>query len=122
LTDVVALYDSYAVEVKKDGLVLLRIPLWMCDNRDRAENTPEGLSFNTKVDFSLSLSLVQYAPPFNEEPGVTRKSKTRWPFYTDAPLEVLPQLGDQWQQYTFTPGRRYRDRTMPNKTKGVKVE
>ena len=104
VADVGALFDSYAVEVKKDGSTLLRVPLWMCDNAYPAAHTRAGLSFTRD---GVSISLVQYAPPFDEEPGVTRKCATRWPFYVNAPLEVTIRLGGLQQWYVFSPGPRY---------------
>lgn len=100
LADITAALESYAVQVKKDGLVYQQGPLYWCE---RIEVNMKECPFFPVVDRKIELSLIRWASPeFNRG--------HRWPFFVDEPLELCFTLGDQWWSYKFTPGKTYEER------------
>lgn len=108
LSDIRALLDSYAVEVWKDGLEYLRMPLTFCGSR--MLDPPHISTVETlfpAVDKKINLRLVQYEPPLMDD---DRERATRWPFYVDNTLTVMLFLGDQWWEYIFSTDKTYQNR------------
>ena len=99
--DVVALAQSYALEIRKDG----RVPLYHFSvGPDR---TKGPLRF-AQIDLSLEAVLLLANAPSEEWPNV------RVPFFVNDPAGVVILVGDQWWQYDFSPGKTYGDRAIPN--------
>ena len=103
--DVVALAQSYALEIRKDGRVQFRGPLYHFSvGPDR---TKGPLRF-AQIDLSLEAVLLLANAPSEEWPNV------RVPFFVNDPAGVVILVGDQWWQYDFSPGKTYGDRAIPN--------
>lgn len=115
IADVRALMDSYSVEVLKDSLVIFRGPLHACEMIERGPF--EATKYQAEklwdftfpvIDESLELRLIQYEPPTEEDAleGIHERA-TRWPFFVNSPLVIHFAIGEQWWQWTFTPGKVY---------------
>jgi len=104
LSDLIALLDSYSVEVHTEkGLSLLRCPVYML--------YPSLVMLDSGFGFAepVALKLCSHQEP-DDESG--RMLKTRWPFFVDQPLSVQFALGNQWWQYDFNPGKTYQERSI----------
>lgn len=123
LADVMALMDSYAVELSDRNHIYGRMPLIYCEGTGilkfgastlieefRATISPE---FTSPDD--LSLRLIQYSPPprdnYDREKGEPAAS-TRWPFYVTAQLELELAYEKKWWKFVFTPEKLYTERTV----------
>jgi hypothetical protein len=121
VNDTIALFDSYGLEVKKDGLILFSGALFFLSPGCVFESRPyfvpsmkawesftQQQTFFPKIDPSLSVRMVRWQPsPDNPR---TLTTHTRWPFYVDDPLAVYFSLEDQWWEFGFTPGSMYEER------------
>lgn len=116
-SDLAALSDSYGIEVKKNGLVYCRAPIWFfIQDGFRtldpfSKTSPVEDCFYPAIDQSFQISLVQDTP-FPEEDG-RQTFNTRWPFFVEAPLDLSVIYGRQFWTFIFTPGNEYRERRLP---------
>lgn len=114
VSDIEALFDSYAVILSRKGQELQAGPLWQqiqqiggigASQEPIEPFTSEQL--RPHIDHALELRMVQYEPPVEE----TRVA--RWPFWVESKLQVCFTFGDQWWQYDFSPGKTYTERLPP---------
>lgn len=133
LADMRAALDSYGVELKKNGMVVERIPIQLAAIRpviavledgpapgkqaDLAGEIRQAIGPNPIIpgwgehlsfdpDPSLELRLIRFEP-FREE-GLP--AYTRWPFFVERPMEIAFQFGEQWWSFKFSPGKTYEER------------
>ncbi len=131
LSDYQSLLESYAVELsqnRREGKALLSTPIiyirqigsidplrpfqireecgtaFAPPNNSLVKDWADGLF--TQVDESLKLRLLRHQPVSE----VGRPLFTRWPFFVEHKLDVCFTFGDQWWQFTFTPGKTYQER------------
>ena len=120
LSDSRALLDSYAVELRKDGVVMFCGPLHFCEMTETGRETSWDVRLGP--DPSLDLRLVRYEPPAEDDflEGI-RERATRWPFYVHEPLIICLSVDEQWWQWTFTPGKVYEERRFDGTEKLVRI-
>jgi hypothetical protein len=104
--DMMALLDSYAVEIRKNERVYFRSPVCFLQ-LDRGQGWPVALG--AEVDLTVSIELVQFEPD-DSDYFPRRSYSTRWPFYVVDPLAIRIRVTDQWSEYHFSPGNIYKDR------------
>ena len=105
--DVIAMAQSYALEVRKDGRIVLRAPL----NHFKIGPYPSRLADGpiiSVVDESLDVHLLILDTPEED-------TKARNPFFVNDPAKALITMGDQWWQYGFSPQKFYADRYIPRR-------
>lgn len=110
LADLLALLDSYMVEVWHGGILVRRCPISRI-----AFGTPlpsqavaePGLALDIQIDPTIDIRLAEYIPVGGETVG-----NHRWPFYVREPLTIKFTLGDQWWQFSFSPGKTCGDRAV----------
>lgn len=108
LSDIRALLDSYAVEVKKNNQTYLRAPIFMVDMPGPLESQPRGTDLFPAIDKTITLRLCRFEPA--PEDRQHQRPYTRWPFFVEHPLTILFTLEAQFWQFYFSPGRQYEER------------
>lgn len=107
--DMIPLMHCYAAELRKLQKVMLRCPLYFCrmDTYEIAEGTGWTNPF-PEIDRTMDCQLLR-AVPLVQRDG---DENWRWPFYVNNPLCLTLRVGDQWWQYSFTPGKTYEERSI----------
>jgi len=110
LTDIIALMDSYGIELWQRGLLFLRAPLPWCEYVEYGA-APRFDGTIPAIDDAIEIRLVRFEPPTEGDvlEGI-RERQTRWPFFVESPLEIWLATGDQWWCYQFSPGKTYEER------------
>lgn len=102
-SDVLAFFDSYAVEVWRGGRLVLRQPVRYCEHADQP--WPDR---DSKIDRAVKLKLIRWSPPDND--WSNQPPYTRWPFYVNDRLHAFFKVSDQWRTFTFDSGKTYEER------------
>lgn len=115
--DVQALMDSYAIEICKDGRVLLTTAIanvWKAlgvfsapTPGPGADNAIVSGRIHAPIDRRWTANLVPYSPP--EDPD-REAVFHRWPFWVSSRLSVCITVDQQWWLYIFSPGEKYEGR------------
>ncbi len=134
LEDCRALFDSYAVEVKKGELIFHRAPMFFSvrgmgisaaldpatekergvvvkefNHLDRESFAVLAMRLNAPLDRTLDVTLVEYSPAQKADDPPSRR---RWPFFVASSFAVFVSVGDQWWVFKFSPGNLYTERVV----------
>lgn len=108
VNDLVAMIDTYALEVWKNDRLILRAPLHCFKIGPDPAKIADVIGFPS-IEPSLNVDLVITDFPPNKD------SKARVPFFVRDPASVHIQICDQWWEYQFAPSKSYRDRRLPRR-------